>query len=241
MAEFIARQFAASMDNFVASVRAERAAIMDERARLSRELHDGALQALSAMAIQLESLEPLWDGAPSSVADRIAGLQRMLVEEQRELRLMIRELRSRPVDADLADGGLPASLERLAERIRNTWNIDISLVADPLISAEDSRLRRELQLLVQEALINAARHGEASRVAVQVSHRQDEILVRVADNGRGFPFHGEFSHEALDAARLGPVVLKERVAALGGRLAIVSNPGGAQLEILVPYTATPRS
>ena len=61
-----------------------------------------------------------------------------------------------------------------------------------------------------------------------------QVRITVADNGRGFPFRGDYDHAALTALRLGPVTLKERVAALGGTLAIASTESGARLEIALP-------
>jgi signal transduction histidine kinase len=71
-------------------------------------------------------------------------------------------------------------------------------------------------------------------VRVTLAARDGGVDIVVADDGRGFPFQGDFDHETLNARQLGPVMLKERVDSLGGTLAIHSSPRGARLDIRLP-------
>jgi signal transduction histidine kinase len=71
-------------------------------------------------------------------------------------------------------------------------------------------------------------------VHVAVAREDGHVHVAVSDNGRGFPFEGDYDHAKLDAQQLGPVMLKERVKALGGTLAIHSTRAGARLDIRLP-------
>jgi signal transduction histidine kinase len=98
-------------------------------------------------------------------------------------------------------------------------------------------LAYDLGLIVQEALVNAARHAAASDIQVEIASENGQMHIVVTDNGRGFPFFGDYDHATLTAQGLGPVMLKERVKSLGGTLAIHSTPAGARLDIRVPRLA----
>jgi signal transduction histidine kinase len=95
-------------------------------------------------------------------------------------------------------------------------------------------LANDICLIVHEAVVNAARHAGASEVCVEVTRANGDVDVIVTDNGRGFPFQGNYNHAALNALQLGPVMLKERVRSLDGTLAIRSTPAGARLDIKLP-------
>jgi signal transduction histidine kinase len=95
-------------------------------------------------------------------------------------------------------------------------------------------LAYDICFIVQESLVNAARHAAASEVRVAVAKQNGHVHVAVTDNGRGFPFEGDYDHDKLDALQLGPVMLKERVKALGGTVSIRSTPAGAHIDIRLP-------
>jgi signal transduction histidine kinase len=101
----------------------------------------------------------------------------------------------------------------------------------------DPVLVQEAYRVVQEAVVNAVKHGDASYVQVDVGEREDALIIRVSDNGKGFPFKGSFSPRDLEQQRLGPVLLKHRIAGLTGSLAIESTSEGAVLEITIPLGA----
>jgi signal transduction histidine kinase len=87
---------------------------------------------------------------------------------------------------------------------------------------------------VLEALVNASRHGHASRALVSLSLREHELLIQITDDGGGFPIHGERSFEELCASQSGPASIRHRVGALGGRLDLASGAEGATLRIALP-------
>ena len=88
--------------------------------------------------------------------------------------------------------------------------------------------------MAHEALVNAVRHGAATRAGLGFEQVGDDLRLTIEDNGRGFPFQGQFSMAALTVEKLGPVMLKQRVTALGGELTIQSSPAGARLDIRLP-------
>jgi two-component system sensor histidine kinase DegS len=88
--------------------------------------------------------------------------------------------------------------------------------------------------IVQEGVLNAARHADPSLVSVDVSADPATLHLRISDDGRGFPFHGTFDLQELDAMNLGPLTLRERVAELRGRLRLQSSETGTDLLIELP-------
>jgi signal transduction histidine kinase len=103
--------------------------------------------------------------------------------------------------------------------------------------AVPTALFRDVYRLVQEASVNAARHGKATEVRVSLVVRDGWLDIGVADDGCGFPFQGRFDGDALAKRQLGPRTLRERVSALGGTLALESSGAGARLEMRLPLAA----
>ncbi|HYB53126.1 MAG TPA: ATP-binding protein, partial [Thermoanaerobaculia bacterium] len=111
-----------------------------------------------------------------------------------------------------------------------------SFVSDLREIALSPRIGIELARIAQEALVNVRRHSGAANVIVRLSVENGAGRLVVDDDGRGFDFTGRLTQEDLDAARKGPVIIKERVRSIGGTLAIESTPGrGARLEITFPH------
>jgi two-component system nitrate/nitrite sensor histidine kinase NarX len=101
-----------------------------------------------------------------------------------------------------------------------------------------SRTCRELARILQEALVNVRKHSEAHHVLVRFALDNGRFKLVVDDDGRGFSFSGRLSLGKLDAARAGPLVIKERVRAIGADLTIESAPGrGARLEVSLPQSS----
>jgi signal transduction histidine kinase len=236
--EVIARHVAESLDHLALSRQLRDSAASEERARLFRDLHDGVLQSLTGAALKLQTAQRLLDVDDAAARVELHDVQQLLSEEQRNLRLFIRDAkqeRRTPPDA----GSLPIRLQQLVQHVEDVWGLRTTLDLRGCNGATD-RLASDVGYLVREALVNAARHGGASTVNVAVAVEQDTLLIDVADNGQGFPFSGELEHEVLTREQLGPVMLKQRVDALGGSLAIHSGTHGAQLHIRLPLAARER-
>ena len=234
-AQLIARQISARMEHFHLLAERRRAAAEAERVRLARDLHDGLLQSLTAMALKLEEVRALVDEAPAIAQKRLFAIQRLIVAEQRYLRFFIRNLK--PFATPQPDASLDARLELLSQRVELEWALAVDLQSTHIGPPLSAELSDELYYLVSEALVNAARHAKASTVRVGLSVGDDQIAIQIADNGQGFPFRGRYSHEILKTLRLAPVTLTERVDALHGDLTITSSDNGSEIEILVPRQA----
>jgi signal transduction histidine kinase len=207
------------------------AAEEEERKRVARELHDQTGQALTSLIAGLSALESR-AGVPET--HRLADLRRLAEQTLDEVHDLSRALRPAALD----DLGLEPALARHCELFGQRSGLGVELVTVGL--GENARLPAELEVavyrLVQEALTNALRHGQATRVKVMVDHQTNRLLVIVADDGKGFPVKDWRAHVA-QSDRLGLLGMEERVALFGGSLCLESGPGGGtQLFVEIPLT-----
>ena len=234
LGEVVTHEVASSMDQSLLSRRLRHAAAVEERNRLSRDLHDGVLQSLTGAALQLETVQRLWETEPAAARERLSAIQRLIVDEQRDLRFFIRVSKLAPFGLAAGNAGLNTTLRQLVARLEGLWGLRVELHLEHFDDRSSDALAYDICFIVQEALVNAARHAAASEVRVSLAKMNGHVHVGVTDNGRGFPFEGDYDHDTLDAQHLGPVMLKERVKALGGTVSIRSTKAGAHIDIQLP-------
>ncbi|HET7441370.1 MAG TPA: histidine kinase, partial [Terriglobales bacterium] len=206
-----------------------------ERARFARELHDGAVQSLIAVEMQVDVLRRQSASASHSapVTEELGRIQRLLREEVLKLRELMQQMKSFEVDAKR----LLPFLADTVERFQRETGIAARFVSEASEIDMPARLCREIARIVQEGLVNIRKHSGASHVLVRVSRNEGKWCLTVEDDGRGFPFSGRLSQAELEAVGKGPLVIRERVRLIEGELTIESNPGqGARLEIRIPPT-----
>jgi signal transduction histidine kinase len=201
-----------------------------ERARIAREVHDELGGTLTALKMGLYRLRRLDSLAPQA-QEQIAQLAAEIDDSAQVVRRIAQELRPAVLD----DFGLVAALEwqfsefRKRSGLRGEWRCDLDGVDLP------SQAAIACFRIFQEALTNVARHAEASQVQVIVRREADELLLQVADNGRGMPPAGEAA-----PGRLGLVGMHERAALLAGTLEVTSVPGqGTTVTLRVPLHNVP--
>jgi signal transduction histidine kinase len=206
-------------------------AIEAERSRIARDLHDGILQTLLSIEIQLDVLRRRVPSAPDQAVSGLASLQQTVKNEGAELRQIVTDLRPlRVQSADLVD-----LMRGFAERYRNESTIALDLLIDSAQLRAPDRVCREVFQIYREALNNIKKHAKASHVVVKLSQDDSRLVLVVDDNGEGFSFAGRFTGDELDRLRLGPISIKERTRTVGGVLTVESNPGhGARLTLEVP-------
>jgi signal transduction histidine kinase len=204
-----------------------------ERARFARELHDGAVQSLIAVEMQVDVLRRQAVTKPGLVVDELSRIQGLLREEVLKLRELMQQLKTLDVDGRR----LPRLIRDTVERFQRETGISARFISDLDELDLPQPVCRELARIVQEALVNVRKHSQASNVMVRFVWDRGTLKIEIQDNGRGFPFAGKFSQEQLDSLGKGPLVIRERVRLIEGQLTIESTPGqGARLEITVPQT-----
>jgi signal transduction histidine kinase len=190
-------------------------AVADERHRIARNLHDGVAQDLAYLVQQLRRLTDR-DG-DAEVAMLVPAAERALDESRHAVAAL-----SRPVERPLGEV-IAATAREAGEREGSTVDTD---VADAV--AVPPRTQEELVRIVREAVINAARHGGAEHILVQVSAGPD-LCVSVRDNGRGF------DPDAPRVGRMGLESIRARARTIGGELTIWSAPGsGTEVRVTLP-------
>ena len=226
-------RIAAAFDRAAALAATSKATQSEQRLRLARDLHDGVLQFLAGLAMQLESIVNAADD-PDRRRNRLRELQDALATEQRELRTFIRRLRpgsSTPPDGDLA---LEPDLAALVDRLENQWRANIHLKVHPPGLLVPAALHYDLHQLVREAVANAVRHGKARWINV-TANREDQLLhLTVGDDGCGLGVHGTFEAPQLVELGIGPRSLRERIQTLGGTIIVTSASLGTLVCMSVP-------
>ncbi|MBV9574161.1 MAG: hypothetical protein JOY93_08915 [Acidobacteriales bacterium] len=217
-----------------------------ERARFARELHDGAVQSLIAVEMQVDVLRRqsgangpaagvLSPGAPSpgipSMTNELGRIQGLLREEVLKLRELMQQMKS----LDLDSRRLLAFLTDTVERFQRETGISARFLAEVQELDMPQPVCRELARIVQEALVNVRKHSGARHVLVRLGSRDGTWNLMIEDDGSGFPFAGRLSQAQLDNLGKGPAVIGERVRLIEGELTVESSPGqGTRLEISVP-------
>jgi signal transduction histidine kinase len=206
--------------------RSRELSIMEERHRIARELHDSVTQKLFSLRLTADAaatvLAPTDDAA--SHVDTIRQLAREATDELRAITVGLRP-------ADLAGDGLAAALRKQAELLNRAHGAQVVFTGCPVPRLRADR-EEAVYRIAQEALHNALRHGSPARVDVQLSTSDKNIRMVVTDDGGGFD-----PDDPATAAgrRLGLASMRERAAAVGGRLRVASRPGtGTTVRLEVP-------
>jgi signal transduction histidine kinase len=205
-----------------------------ERARFARELHDGAVQSLIAVEMQVDVLRRQSgksETGSEAVTSELGRIQGLLREEVLKLRELMQQMKSLDVDSRRLLGFLADTVERF----QRETGISARFLTDLDELDMPQPVCRELARIVQEGLVNVRKHSRAHQVLVRLGLSDDKWNLVIEDDGRGFPFAGRLSHLELDAVGRGPLVIKERVRLIEGELTVESIPDrGSRLEINVP-------
>ena len=212
---------------------AQRAAALEERARLARELHDSVSQALFSMTLHARAAEKALNRSPAARTDPalakaagdIAALRELTSAALAEMRALIFEVRP---DA-LAEAGLVTALTRQAAALTARSGIIVTVTGPgerpPVpVAAEEQAYRVAL-----EALHNAVKHSGARQASVTIANLGDTVEVAVADNGAGF------DPTAIGSGHLGLRTMRERAAQVGATLDLQARPGeGTTVRLRIP-------
>ncbi len=214
--ESFASQASVALDYSRVQEQALRWAVVEERTRIARDLHDEPVQALIYLARRLEGMAA---GSASQLASAVQ------LEETRELAVAVidglRQLTEGLRSEILEQEGLAAALLDLCKRFTSRTGIPAEFSNRRASGRWNPDLERNLLRLTQEALSNVERHAEPTRVMVSLTLRTGRLTLRVADDGVGFINSGD--HAVRPG--LGTIGMQERVAHHRGWLMIRSHPG----------------
>jgi two-component system sensor histidine kinase UhpB len=187
----------------------------EERRRIARELHDEAAQSITSLLVRLRLLEQAQ--APETTRQRIAELRELTTRALEDVRRIALELRPSMLD----DLGLVDALHAYVEAVNAPGPTKVVLTAEGM----DGRLPREVELalyrVAQEALTNVRRHAGAEHAWVRLRQAGSRVVLEIEDNGRGF----DPARDGSRTSGLGLPGMRERMALVGGRLEVRSEPG----------------
>lgn len=216
---------AAAIENAQLYAQARSLAVLQERQRLARELHDSVSQALYGISLGTLTARRLWErDRPDDAQEALTYAHSLAESALTEMRALIFELHPESLDRE----GLVAALEKQAAalRARDDVTVETDLCSEPQAPLS---VKETLYRVAQEALHNVAKHARAGRVTLDLAQSDDYLTLTVRDDGRGFdpqqPFPGH----------LGLRSMRERVEQVGGNFALHSVPGrGTEIKAEVP-------
>lgn len=203
----------------------------EERKKISRELHDEVVQTLIGINIELTALKKSGASGDVVLRRKITEVQRLVENSVEAVHGFARGLRPAVLD----DLGLIPALHGICKGLKAKKKLNIKMTAFGGVENLNSAARTVLFRIAQEALSNVAKHANASQVHLSIGKLGTSIRMEISDNGRSFP--AETILLEKNPKRLGLIGMRERLAMVGGTLAIESAPGkGTVVRADVPYT-----
>lgn len=221
----IARQVGVAVENARLYQEAGQLAVMEERRRLARDLHDSVTQSLFSLTLLAEAGQRLMRSGELTNADKhLTWLNETAQDALKEMRLLVYELRPLVLET----GGLVTAIQQRLNAVERRAGVKAHLIADQSMELP-AYLEEELYWLIQEALNNTLKHASAASVTVQLQMICNCLEVKVIDDGIGFD-----SEIASQKDGMGLINLRERAKQIGGQLKIVSAPGqGTEVTIII--------
>jgi signal transduction histidine kinase len=210
--------------------RLEYQAVLHERTRVARELHDTLEQGLAGISLQLEAVDGSFRTAPERARESLNVARQMLRYSLEETRRSVMDLRAQALErSDLA-----GALEGLARQMTLNTPAQAHVRVTGPVQRLDAAKEHHLLRIGLEALTNALKHGRATDIEIELRFAPDSTNLIVTDNGQGL----ESTERATGGAHFGLQGVRERVDKLGGLLDIESAPGaGTRLAVMIPARA----
>lgn len=218
------QQAAIAIENARLYSHAQAFAVLEERQRLARELHDSVSQALYGIALGARTARALVDRDPARVAQPLDYVLSLAEAGLTEMRALIFELRPE----SLATEGLCAAITKMADalRVRHRLTVELEITEEPAISLP---LKEALYRIAQEATNNSVKHARARKITVVVTQDTNTCRLAIHDDGVGFDPSADF------AGHYGLTSMRERATRLGGVFTVESAPGmGTAVLVQVP-------
>jgi PAS domain S-box-containing protein len=211
LATTFAGQAALAIQNARLRDHAEQMAVMAERNRLARELHDAVTQTLFSASLIADVLPRLWERSPQVGQAKLAELRELTRGALAEMRTLLLELRP----ATLTESSLAELLKQLRDAVvgRSRLVVELAVTGERPLSPD---VQIALYRIAQEALNNVIKHAGATRVALSLAFEPEGVILRVSDNGRGFQVQEVGVHS------LGLGIMRERAAKIDAELRVES-------------------
>ena len=202
---------------------AKQAAVIDERNRLARDLHDSVTQTIFSANLIAEALPRVWQSYPEEGRRGLENLHRLIQGALAEMRTLLLELRP----AAIVEKKLGELLKQLTQTTAGQTGEAIAFTVEG-----DKTLPAEVQIafyrIAQEALNNSIKHARASHIIVKLYFSQDGVALQMSDNGCGF------EPSAIPPDHLGVSIMRERAVSIGATFALTSQPGHGT-EVLIAW------
>jgi signal transduction histidine kinase len=221
----------------VLQVEAQWGAVLRERGRIAREIHDTLAQGFVGISVQLELLARLLTGSreaapPKSALEQLDQARALVRASLADARTSIWDLRSEAGGAQNPPDDLPSRLSRNCTRIAGGSSAKVYLQVKGTYRPVERKIEEELLRIGQEAVANAVRHAAATRIDVQLIYESAQVFLRVEDDGRGFTnppgSSGPEGHYGIKGMR-------ERAGEIDASLVLESTPGeGTRVLVAAP-------
>ena len=206
----------------------------EARKKLARDLHDGPTQSVAAMAMRINIARRLVEKNPKSAIDELSRIEELAQRTTKEIRHMLFTLRPLVLESQ----GLGAALKSMADKMRETYNQNVTINIDEKIASQmEMGKQGVIFYIIEEAINNARKHASAANIWVRLGPLQPGlVLLEIEDNGVGFDV--ESVNKAYDnRSSLGMVNLRERSELVNGLLNIQSAIGkGTKVQVYIPLT-----
>ena len=204
--------------------------MLEERARISRELHDTLAQDFVGISSQLNGVASVLRDSPALAEERLALARRMAQHSLTEARRSIMDLRMSALDGR----DLPSAIEYVARTITAGSAIAVSYTGDGDGIVLDTDRQQHCVRIVQEAVANAVKHGRPSAIDVTLASHDGHAVLTVHDDGAGFDPAGVF---ASARGHFGLLGMRERARRMGGEVSVTSAvQKGTTVEVRVPQS-----
>jgi signal transduction histidine kinase len=205
-----------------------------EQRRIGQDLHDGLGQHLAGIELMMQSLEQRLAGKSKAEAVQAGKIAQHVRDAIRQTRSLARGLSPVELDAN----GLMSALHELAVNVQNMFRVTCTFRCDKPVLMAENAVATHLFRIAQEAVSNAIKHGQATRIEIALTALPERLMLAVKDNGCGI------TADASRAKGMGLRIMHYRAAVIGGSLAVQRDPNGGTTvvcSIRRPNAAAPQN
>ncbi len=223
LAETIAGDIAAAVENTRLAEQAKVVAVAEERGRLARDLHDSVTQTLYSASLVAEALPQVWESNPTEMKEHLTIILQLIRGALAEMRTLLLELRPETLEK----ANLATLLRQLGNALTGQTQIPVQITVIGQPPALPPEVKIGLFRIAQEIFNNISKHTHATEVNVNFKNLTNQVILQVQDNGRGF------DPAAVAPERLGLRIMQERANDIGASLELQSKPGqGTRVSII---------